>query len=358
MKLTLLVSPPSLKSGSDVIGHRTARAFSELGLECQCVYVWPELAARLTMTSGLPLGGHIYRLFISPLSLARFWNRFGAGDIVWMFDVSLFGFQKNTAFERRLRSRGAKYVFNLHDDWLSIPGYDEAARSRIKLANLVAAITPGIAERVAAEFPEAPLALLEAPIDIDRVKPVPPHVSSDLPFIVWTGNPRNLKELPNAYEVLARVHAHKPFRLRIISGHKRPELNLPVPWEWFPYDLQQESNQLSGAAAGLAPLIDTPYARCKDMYKIKTYMAAGIPTVASPVGNNPRVLRHGHAGFFATTAEEWEQALSRLIGDPDCARQMGQQARADCVDRFSHHNLIPKWLDIMCRYFPELERLK
>ena len=42
-------------------------------------------------------------------------------------------------------------------------------------------------------------------------------------------------------------------------------------------------------------------------------MALGIPSVASPVGVNSKIITDGENGFLAKTPEEWEEKLSKLI---------------------------------------------
>jgi glycosyltransferase involved in cell wall biosynthesis len=56
-------------------------------------------------------------------------------------------------------------------------------------------------------------------------------------------------------------------------------------------------------------------------------MAMGIPVVASPVGEQKYVVKHGVNGFFAKNEEEWYNYLKMLIEDDDLRRRMGREAR-------------------------------
>ena len=78
---------------------------------------------------------------------------------------------------------------------------------------------------------------------------------------------------------------------------------------------------------GVMPLPDEPWALGKCAYKLIQYMACGLPVVASPVGMNREVVRHGVNGFLATTATEWEEALSLLASDAELRHRMGQEGR-------------------------------
>ncbi|MCX5752237.1 MAG: glycosyltransferase family 4 protein, partial [Candidatus Krumholzibacteria bacterium] len=63
------------------------------------------------------------------------------------------------------------------------------------------------------------------------------------------------------------------------------------------------------------PLIDGPYTRGKCSLKALESMAMKIPVVASDVGENAHVIRHGENGYLANTAGEWIQCIEELIND-------------------------------------------
>ena len=68
------------------------------------------------------------------------------------------------------------------------------------------------------------------------------------------------------------------------------------------------------------PLEDTPWERGKCGYKLIQYMALGLPVVASAVGVNKHIVRHGENGFLAANPGEWRDALARLGMDPALRR--------------------------------------
>jgi glycosyltransferase involved in cell wall biosynthesis len=352
--LRFLTPPISFKSASDIIGETTARTFRSLGVPCVHQNIWPDSWAKRLVSSRLPGGYYAYKHLVAPLAVVAAQRRIQYHDLVWMNDLSACAKPWSVTFEEQLKRKGARYIFNLHDNWLAMPSYDAGCKRRIELADLVIAVTPLLAESVRAVAPAAPLVTLECPIDVERVRPNTPGQLAERPLVIWTGNPYNIKELPDAEQMLAQVHRQQPFTLRIVTGTHRPTLSLPVPWEWRPYSEQHEAEALAGAWAGLAPLTDSPYARCKDMYKIKTYLAAGVPVIASPVGHNPDVLRHNATGFLVSTRAEWITALTSLLTEPARARAMSLQARADAEQRFSHRVLIPQWVEVLRRYFPDL----
>ena len=217
--------------------------------------------------------------------------------------------------------------------------------------------TEPLRDRILALFPQAKVLVLEEPIDIDRVRPLAPAADDSVPFFVWSGHTASLGDLQKFAGIFGRIHAKFPFKIRIVCGESRPAIDAAFPWEWLPYDPAAESEVLAGAAAGLAPLDDTAYARCKGGYKVKTYVAAGIPVVASPVGHHTKIIQPGVNGFLPETEAEWEQALLTLLADRELGRRLGVAARESAVARYSHEVLMPIWADELRAALPQLAGL-
>ena len=64
-------------------------------------------------------------------------------------------------------------------------------------------------------------------------------------------------------------------------------------------------------------------------------MALEIPAVASPVGVNRKIISHGVNGLLCNTAQEWNDALTKLIDDPDLRKTMGETGRKTVVENYS-----------------------
>jgi glycosyltransferase involved in cell wall biosynthesis len=70
-------------------------------------------------------------------------------------------------------------------------------------------------------------------------------------------------------------------------------------------------------------------------------MACGVPTLATDVGDNARVVPDGSAGFIVPPGDEARLAerLARLAADAALRRRMGEAARRWVVERFSLERL-------------------
>ncbi len=354
MNELLIFRPPGvMRSAPDVINRKTIAGLCGAGIPCSEHELWPQWWAEKIWASALPGKQRLFEYGPALLSLAAHRRKIPNASAVWINGPAS---PLNTScwFERAVLAAGKPYIFHLQDDWFSVPAQSGRAAARVRLATLTVVPTEPLRERILALFPQTKVLVLEEAIDIDRVRPLALTADDGVPFFVWSGHTASLADLKKFAGIFGRIHAKFPFKLRIMCGERRPVFEAAFPWEWMPYDRAAESEVLAGAAAGLAPLEDSAYSRCKGGYKVKTYLAAGIPIVASPVGHHARMIESGVNGFLADTETEWEEALLKLLADRELGRRLGAAARASAVAKYSHEVLMPVWADGLRAALPQL----
>ena len=82
---------------------------------------------------------------------------------------------------------------------------------------------------------------------------------------------------------------------------------------------------------GIAPLVDTPFNRCKADTKWVEYASCGIPAIASDLPVYHKACAAG-AGALAATTAEWEHHLRALLANRSARDDMAALA-ADRLDR-------------------------
>lgn len=351
--LLIFRQPAALISAHDVLSSKSIAGLNRAGISCSARELTSQWWAEKLWFSKLPGRRTFFEYGPALAGLLRRRRQIRDVRCVWI-NGPASPLNENCWFERSIVKAGKPYIFHLQDDWFSEPSLRDVAVPRVRLASLVVVPTDPLRERILGLFPDAKVLVLEEPIDVERVRPVASHAPAGLPFFVWTGHVSSIADFKEYAGILDRVYARHPFKLRIISGQNRPQLTASFPWEWFQYDRENESEYLAGAAAGLAPLNDGPYARCKGGYKVKTYLTAGVPTVASPVGHHTRMIRSGENGILARTPEEWESALVQLLQDPPFATRLGEAGRASSEKQYSHEVLMPVWASELQKFFPSL----
>lgn len=113
--------------------------------------------------------------------------------------------------------------------------------------------------------------------------------------------------------------------------------------EVIPWSEKTEVESILGMDIGVMPLVDTPWARGKCGYKLIQYMACGLPVIASSVGANSEIVRHGVDGFLADDLVSWRSSILSLCADPSLRAQMGSNAKERVGKKYSlqvwGHNL-------------------
>lgn len=235
--------------------------------------------------------------------------------------------------EHWLTRRGIPYVLD-YDDAI-FHHYDQYSNGWMYflLRNKVLSIIAGAALFIAGNEYLATYArqvsdrvvVLPTVVDLQRYPwQAPPREG---PFTVgWIGTPLLAPVYLSAIApTLQRFFSYHPGRLMLVGAG---EVKLPgVPLETYPWSEATEVALLQQFHVGIMPLPDTPFEQGKCGLKLIQYMACGRPVIASPVGVNIELVRHGNNGFLATSQDEWLVALTTLSQDADLRAQMGRAGR-------------------------------
>ncbi|WP_431857350.1 glycosyltransferase family 4 protein [Azospirillum sp.] len=275
----------------------------------------------------------------------------GAGrfDLVWLEKEALPWLPG--AAETRLLGR-VPYVMDIDDAWYLRYAEHRAAPVRRLLGGKFDALARGSRMVIAgnghlaawargAGAPE--VRIVPTVIDLDRYPPPvapPPH----RPVTVgWMGTRSTAPYLEMVAEPLARLAGEARLQVIGADGVALPGVEVAcAPWT--------EDGEVAGLSRfdiGIMPLADGPWERGKCGYKLIQYMAAGRPVVASPVGVNTEIVRHGETGFLASTADEWAAALAALAADPDLRARMGAAGRRVVEERYTTQAVLPALADAL-----------
>ncbi len=228
------------------------------------------------------------------------------------------------------RLLGRRIVYHCDDALHTVarPGF---YRARFRMADWVMTGSGEVAGFAATVNPR--VWRFDAPLEIDRY-PVKRHHATRPVTIGWVGNYAE-EYLTPVLDALACVCQRLPARVKVISGQPFEARELGDRLTWEPWSLERRFSLFADLDIGIMPLADTPYNRGKEAYKLKEYMAAGLPVICSPVGHNLQVMEHGRVGYFARTRQEWVDHLVRLIEDPELRARLGGAGRALAEERYA-----------------------
>ncbi len=150
--------------------------------------------------------------------------------------------------------------------------------------------------------------------------------------IVWIGTPVTYRYVQFHAEIFQALAAKFDFELLVLARKELAKEAIPhVNMRFVDWSEAGEAEALMRSHVGVMPLSNDEFSRGKSAFKIIQYLAAGLPVIASPVGENRQVVKHNVNGFLATTGDEWLDALSHLHRQKDY-ENMVTAAKASAYD--------------------------
>jgi len=163
--------------------------------------------------------------------------------------------------------------------------------------------------------------------------------------LVWIGSAATVKyleQLRPALEEIGRRFGNVV--LRIICDSFLMLENMTV--EQHQWSLKNQAADLAACDIGLAPLPDNRFTRGKCAYKVLQYMAAGLPTIASPVGANRQYIADSGAGLLAQDNQQWREKITALVRDAP-SRAVMAKAADEFVRLFDKSVIAPRLSSII-----------
>lgn len=276
-------------------------------------------------------------------------------DIVF---VQREAFMLGTAyFERQLKKRGAKLIFDF-DDAIWLQNVSEGNKrlgflknpqktnELINIADLVFAGNEYLAAHARNYTDPDKVVVVPTTIDTKEYKRIP-QTNNEKVCIGWSGSVSTVEHFKVIIPTLKRIR-HKYgdkvfFKLIGDKNYREPSLDI----EGLPWQKHTEVPLISSFDIGIMPLPDDEWSRGKCGLKGLQYMALEVPTIMSAVGVNKNIIQDGSNGFLAATEDEWFEKLCLLIEDSNLIDKIGKAGRATVVEKYS----IDAWKHKYLQYF-------
>lgn len=255
--------------------------------------------------------------------------------------------ESDVRYERFLLRRNPRLIFDF-DDAIFLGGKEAHAAWVCRRAAWVTAGNADLAE-FARRFTDR-VTVLPTVIDTDAYAKAGVRLAGE-PFRVgWCGSDSSIRQtLYPHLDMLARLQRRLGFEF-VIMTRPRPQLpETSIRWTFEEWSEDKETRLRSFFDAGIMPLTSDAYQRYKCGCKLLQYMASGLPSVASPVGINVRLVEEGRGGFLAATEDEWYGAVSRLMSDDRMCRELGAAGRAHVEKEYSLRAWLPVLLELLDR---------
>lgn len=258
------------------------------------------------------------------------------------------------AFEHSLLPKSIPCVYDYDDAWFHRYDQHPNRAVRILLGHKIGRLIEqasgviagsGYVANYASQF-NGNVHIIPTSIDLARYPAAPPPLRSDTPFTIgWIGSPSTTVFLKEVAEPLAEFLSTHRARV-VLIGPSPASLSIPN-LTCLPWTEGTEVEEMSRFDVGIMPLTDTPFTRGKCAFKLIQYMGCWKPVIASPVGENVKVVKDGVNGFLANSPSEWIAALHHLYADVTLRQVMGKAGRAKIEREYSLHVTAPRVTEIL-----------
>ncbi len=190
---------------------------------------------------------------------------------------------------------------------------------------------------------------ISSTINTEKYLPKVSYANDHVVVLGWSGSHSTAPYLRLLEKVLRELSTRHKFKLRVIG---EPSFKMEgIAVEALPWREATEVADLAQIDVGLYPLPDEQWVYGKSGLKALQYMAMGIPTVATAIGANFRVIEDGVSGFLVKTETEWRDRLEQLIQDAELRRRLGENARKRVEKYYSIKANEPVYLEIFRRTY-------
>ena len=185
---------------------------------------------------------------------------------------------------------------------------------------------------------------ISSTINTDKYVPIDNYTNDHKLILGWSGSHSTVPYLQLLAPVLRRLRDLHNFKMLVIGTSDFSIEGIEV--ESIPWNMLSEVQDLRRIDIGLYPLPSEEWVLGKSGLKALQYMALGIPTVATAIGANFRIIENGVSGFLENSEEGWISRLGYLINEPEIRRIIGQKSRERVEQYYSVYANAPVYLGI------------
>ena len=229
--------------------------------------------------------------------------------------------------------------------WQSLKGKNKMIYL-MKSANHVITCTPKLDEFVQ-QFNKNTTDISSTVDTKKRYRPVNKYKNDHQMVLGWSGSHRPSKYLyllSNVFKELAKIYDYK----LIVMGDKSFSID-GINIEALEWNEDIEITTLQKIDIGLYPLPDEEWVYGKSGLKAIQYMALGIPTIATGLGANFRIIEDGVNGYLIKPYDYscWKNKIEQLILTEELRQKIGNEARKTIVCHYSISTNKHKYLHIL-----------
>ena len=248
-------------------------------------------------------------------------------DVVWLSRQLIIGYP---SFEFLLKS---PLIYDI-DDSVFLTSYlsQKQVEYSAKRANLIFAGNDYLADYLS-KYSKS-IHIVPTVVDTNLFTPnweSPAILNNENEKIVigWSGGSSSYKFFQPLEDIfIAILKKYKNVKIVFVSDRPPYELKkLLCLIEFVKWRDINEVSTMQNFDLGVMPLENSDWVRGKCAYKMLLYASCGIPVVASPFGENKKILDNHDIGLAPLDADDWFSAIETLITDHGLRSKYGIQGR-------------------------------
>jgi glycosyltransferase involved in cell wall biosynthesis len=150
----------------------------------------------------------------------------------------------------------------------------------------------------------------------------------------WTGSRSTLKYLHELESVLIDLENKFEHLSFVVIADEKPALKLKR-LQFLQWNKETEIEDLNKIDIGIMPLPNDAWTQGKCGFKALQYFSLGKPAVVSPVAINKEIVVPNENGYWASTQQEWINALSLLIENEKLRSDFGKKGSETIEKKYS-----------------------
>ncbi len=181
-------------------------------------------------------------------------------------------------------------------------------------------------------------------------------------WLGWAGSKTHLPDLPLIIDPLKKILREFPQTKFVLGGWDGHYTNVQgrklYLWEAIPesriitlpwvQEREAYPKMLAQFDIGLAPLVDTPFNRCKSNIKYLEYVTCGAAVIASAVEPYAQTIKNGDTGLLVTNDKArlksaWYEAIKSLIVNKTLRQTLADNGKRLAQQQFDITIRIQEW---------------
>jgi glycosyltransferase involved in cell wall biosynthesis len=134
--------------------------------------------------------------------------------------------------------------------------------------------------------------------------------------LIWIGSPATFSYIESNKHIFIKLAKKIKYQLVIIASKKLEQKQIDgIDMVFYDWSASMEVELIKKSHLGIMPLNKDLFSQGKSSFKLIQYMASGLPSIASDIGENRNVIEDNKSGFLVNSQDEWINAIMKLYKD-------------------------------------------